>query len=86
MWNFLHLVLGNSWYLICRKYNDLTRILIVTVSDQYYKKAPFLEVLSYMFGSRQLLLSDFRLEPKGFQFEHGCQLYAEVSSLKQSPG
>ena len=36
--------------------------------------------------ARSLVVSDLRSEIKGSQFESGCQLCAEVSSLQQSPG
>ena len=33
-----------------------------------------------------LVVRDLRSETKGSRLESGCQLYAEVSSLQQSPG
>ena len=36
--------------------------------------------------ARSLVVSDLRSEIKGSRLESGCQLYAEVSSLQQSPG
>ena len=45
-----------------------------------------LRLQDFNLRARSVVINDLRLEAKGSRFEFNCYLYAEVSTLQQSPG